>query len=218
MMTAKHPVKGFGIWFLMLFGWQVFVFSFIQFENLGYLSGRYYLWFAPVVILYAIGFFGRLISTWTWKLTALIVLGFLLWNWAVGFKSISRSSDHPSHQSVGNWPEIIYLRDKIPPNARVLTNIPAQIAWYAKKETILIPYDPGETSQIIQDWPVEYFFLSYHRIGELGNFNRWLTLLRNKNSFEKSISQMGFTFEKAFKGGLLFRREIGSPIDICLYR
>jgi len=207
MLTAPRPASGLATWLSLLFGWQLFVFSFLHYEYLSYMSGRYYLWFAPFIILYAVAFFERRCASRLWSLTAIVVLGYLLHYWVVGYRSIPRKSDHPSHQSIGSWPEIVYMRENVPANAWILTNIPAQLAWYGKRRAILIPIHTEDVPHLMKDWTVNYIFLSYHRIGELYNFTEWQRLLtESPNSLNEMMSGFGFKLEKTFDEGVLFRK------------
>src|SRR5207248_1386333 len=101
----------------------------------------------------------------------------------------------------------VYLRDQVPPGVRIYSNIPAQVVWYAKHPALGISPRPGDLPLLEKDLPLDYVFLSYHRLGELYNIPEWRDLITApRGSLERTLAGYGFVPEKSFEEGILFRR------------
>jgi len=205
MATAPSPAAGFAAWLAVLFGWQVTIFSFMRQEDLGFLNGRYYLWLAPFIILYAVAFLEKHWSSKAWKIGGSALLVLHIFYWSMNYAAIPKAT---GEQPIPDWPEISYIREKTPPNARIATNIPTQVTWYAKRRTVNLTNNPQDLAALEARWPVDYLFVSNHQIGELYNFPHWQALLSGRlgEPPEKILAAMGFQYERAFQNGVLFRK------------
>ena len=64
MATSTGASAAFAGWVGLLFFWQWVLMSFLRYESLGgFLGGRYYLWFAPFTVLFAVDFLERKAAT-----------------------------------------------------------------------------------------------------------------------------------------------------------
>lgn len=224
MMWLQHPVFPFGImgmawagsgfagWLALLLAWQVLVFSFLRYEVLGFLDGRYYLWFAPSLLLYAGGLFGRMWQSRAWRLGGAAVLLLTLQHWFVAYANISPSAQHPSRLPIRDWPEIRYLRESVPPDAWIAGNIPAQIAWYAGRGSFHVTNRLADMPRLLERWPADYLFLSNTRVAEIDNYPEWKAFLRAPpQQRDRWARALGFAPDKVFEAGVLYVR--GGELD-----
>ncbi|MBI5244959.1 MAG: glycosyltransferase family 39 protein [Elusimicrobia bacterium] len=206
MIVLGGPASGFAAWLLILLAWQAVAFSFLRYEALGLFNGRYYLWFAPFVVLYAAAFFESRFKSKAWRIGAAAALALVLQSWVSIYAAIPRDSRHPSGLAIKDWPELKHIRGAVPSDAWIATNIPAQISWYAKRRTFNVTNRPQDLPRLLERWPAEYVFLSSHESGELQNYPAWLGLLNSAGGPENALEWMGFKLEKAFDAGVLYRK------------
>jgi len=207
MGTGPDQSKRFARWIGLLFLCQILIFSFLRYDNLNYMRGRYYLWFAPFVLLYAAAFFMVPATSTTRQVIGAAVMGFLLFSWIKGYCLIPRASDHPSHLPISEWPEVLYLRHENP-NDWIATNIPAQVAWYAGHPTVDLANSLDEMKTMVHDWPIRGIFVSFNRIGELGNRPEWAAMLKDSSgqTLISAFFPLGFRLDRTFPNGWLFIR------------
>jgi hypothetical protein len=89
------------------------------------------------------------------------------------YASIRRLPDHSSLLPIRDWPEVSFIRDHIPPEARVATNIPGQLAWYGNHPTVYLPNFTEDLDRMNKNWDIPFVYISTHRLGEPENYPRW---------------------------------------------
>jgi|GEM_PF-1920408 len=206
MMARQERDPGLAGWLLALLGWQLAVFSFLRYDN------RYYLWFAPFILLYAVGFLESKSAIKAWRLGGGLALVLLASSWLALSLSL-RYAEYPVHPSglpIKDWPELEYLRHSTPETAGIVTNIPAQVAWYCRRRTYNITNRPEDLPRLLARWPADYLLISRNRIGELPHYPAWTALLNDRPRLERTGVLPGFRLEKAFDDGDLFVR---TPCD-----
>ncbi len=183
----------------LLLVWQLVLFSFLRHESMGLLTGRYFLWLAPIALLGALAFVERWAATPRNKtaLLAVVCLGPLIY-WFLAFQHLpSRRSSHPSGLDLDRWEEIVYLKQHTDPRSWIASNIPTQITWYAKRTTVNIPNTLDDFRRLIERYPIEHVFFSNQPPGEPENYPHWEHL---------PLKSFGFDPEKSFAGGILYSR------------
>lgn len=212
MLTARGAALGFAGWVGALFGWQALAFSPLRHEQLGFLTGRYYAWIAPIALLYAAAFlFEKAKDSKAWRVAGATAAALLVQLWLGAYRAMPADSGHPSGLPVGRWPELAYLRDATPSEARIATNIPTQVAWYASRGAVNVPNRPEELVELSSRWRIDYLLISNHASGELANLPRWRALLDGKGSPAAALGALGFELERPFEGAALFRRKSHLP-------
>ncbi|PYQ11547.1 MAG: hypothetical protein DMH00_07925 [Acidobacteria bacterium] len=210
MATSTGASAAFAGWVGLLFFWQWVLMSFLRYESLGgFLGGRYYLWFAPFTVLFAVDFLERKAATSRgWRAGRWIVGLLVAQLWLLAYLSLPRETDHASKQPVGRWPELEYVRDVTPTDSWVMTNMPAQMAWYTGRRTVNIPNDPRDVAPMLNDWPIEYLLISQHRVAELFNYPAWQAILKGgPEARDQGLRTLGFEIEQTFQEALLFKRK-----------
>ncbi len=167
---------------------QVFTFSFLRFETLGKMvSGRYYIWFAPAAVF--------LSAYWATGLKpatrrVFFVINFLIFSWWLlkpqGVKA------YPGGLYVDKWPEIKAVDGYLPKNGFIVSNIPAQIAWYKKRKTIQLPARPSDLVKMASDRKISGIIITRLLVGELYNMPRWKEMLENERFLNKFADNLNF--------------------------
>lgn len=103
--------------------------------------------------------------------------------------SIQRSLTSPRK------PTILYLLGQIvssntPPNAIIVTDRPAHIAWYGNRKSILVPPNPSDLAKIEGKLPIDALFLSNYYPE---HFPEWQNLVENPHDFDN------FHYVKSFE-------------------
>jgi hypothetical protein len=190
-------------WLGLLFVTQLIVFSFLRFESLGFLNGRYYLWIGPYVLLLSWTF----LEKWShrrWGLfflfTVPLITAIL---WTRMYRRIERPGFSALGKNVSDWPEFSYLRENSKPEDHVLTNIPAQVGWYAQRPAVNVPIHISDFQPLNDLWKVDWILLTNRRPGEINLFREWVIAV-NQNK----LAELGpdFRVEKSFDSSLLLRR------------
>jgi hypothetical protein len=158
--TAKKFLR----WSTLFFGLQLVVFSTLRIEFEHRLSphhGRYFFWFAPVLLLAAVRAMRLLVQGKSrivhWLPLILISgqLGFYAhtwWRWSV-------QNREPIY--LGRDPIRNHLAQVIPANRLVASNQPQILAWYCGLKSISLPADLDELAAInrASATPVDFIFL-----------------------------------------------------------
>ena len=186
---------------------QAAVFSFLRHETLGIIGGRYYLWLGPLIVLTACQLvfeLGEKTARGAKLLVFFIAANFLLFGYC--YLKIDSGSGHPSARPVPLWPELIWAR-QLPTDAVILTNIPLQTAWYAKRKTIGIITDPAQLPALLAKHPADYLLLSPSAAGEQWHYPAWGPIARlDPDALERLKKESGFALEQAENGAALFAR------------
>lgn len=206
-MLPEGPGRRFLRFYAGLLAWSVFVFSFLRYEKMGFMDGRYYLWSAPALLLSATASIDEVAGArrprWRPWLAAGLPAAVLCW-WAGFLPVLPTRSDHPSGLRVGDWPEVAAMKGQ--GDGWTVTNIPTQLAWYAGLKTISIPNDPVSVGTIAKDYEVSSVYLSFHRIGEPGNYPAWSRLLAERGGVGRFCKEQGFEVERQDASGILLRK------------
>ena len=189
---------------------ELCVISFLRYQNLGFMGNHHYLWLAPWPLAFGVDFFTRRLER-PWgraiAITALIVqVQFLAWGYA---RTAPALAPHPSGTSIASWPEFRYLKQRVPKDARVMTNAPAAVAWYAERASINIPNRVADVKRITEDWRVDYLLFLTHPIGEPHHYPEWNDALRGALGDPESVfTQQGFKLLRRSDTAILFERAL----------
>ncbi len=205
----RSPARRFANLCVLLLSWQAVVFSFLRGESLGYMNGRYYLWFGPVVLLCAVAWLeelraraGTRSAAWVGR----IVIAAILLDYGFRYAIIARGNEHPTGRDVADWPEVRWIAEHTAPGDLIVTNIPAQIAWYAHRPAMNFTNEPAGLRPFLAKHTPAYLFLSATHVGEIDNFPAWRALLRgDSRGLEAFCAEYGFEVVETFKGGILLR-------------
>lgn len=185
---------------------QLAGFSLLRHETLGICGGRYYLWMGPLLLLAACQFVFELGEKTGRKKTLALFAAANLLIFGYCYSRIETGSGHPSGRPVPLWQELIWAR-QLPPDAVVLSNIPIQTAWYAKRESIGITTDPAQMPALLKKHKADYLLLSPSAAGEQWHYPAWGAIARlEPNALEQLKKESGFILEKAEDGAALFKR------------
>ena len=210
MATSTGAGAAFALWTGLLFGWQWVLMSLLRYESLGgFLGGRYFLWFAPIALLFALDFLERKeAGSRGWRASRWAVFLLIGQFWLMAYVSLPRETDHASKLPVGQWPELAYVRETTPPDAWVMTNMPAQTAWYTGRQTVNIPNELRDMAPLLNDWRIDYLLISRHRVAELFNYPAWQAILNaDAAPRDQYFQSLGFELEKSFQEALLYKRK-----------
>lgn len=163
-------------WMLAL---QLLAFSFLRFELLGpWVGGRYYLWVAPALFLLA----AHAAVVWGRRLgrPALLPALFAGANAVVFQAGLFAGQGPPAYPGglhASDWPEIVAVGRLSAPGSLVATNLPGQVAWYARRAAVALPVEPGDLLKIDERHPVDTILVSRLGLGELANTPPWERLV-----------------------------------------
>lgn len=152
--------------------WQAVLFSFLLFEPLGFMNGRYYLWFAPMALLQACDFVLSRGGAAGKAVSRALPAGFVILNLAVLFL-LSPGNSHPSGLPLKDWPELEWIRNNTSDNDLIMTNLPAQIAWYCRRKTVNITKTPAEMPRLLEKHCAKYIYISNTIVGEIFRYQAW---------------------------------------------
>lgn len=179
---------------VLMLGVQIPVFSLLRYEALGrHVSGRYFLWFAPVAFLLAAR--GAVLAGRSIGRPKLLPFSFLAANLALFscfYASPQGRPAHPERLPVGRWPELRAAAKAAGPNGLVATNLPAQLAWYTGRRAVALPATPGELLALDRRHPVAAVLITRLPLGELVHTPAWLGLLDSPADLEAFRRAAGF--------------------------
>lgn len=189
---------------------ELSVLSFLRYQNLGFMGNHHYLWLAPWPLAFGVNFFICRLKKPGGKAAAFAVLGlqlqFLVWGYS---QTAPALAPHPSGSRIAEWPEMHYLRTRIPENARVMTNAPAAVSWYTHRTGINIPNRIADVKRMTQDWRVDYLLFLMHPIGEPHHYPEWNAALRGGlGDPQKVFAQQGFKLLRRSDSAVLFERSL----------
>jgi hypothetical protein len=211
LSAQRSPARRFANLCFFLLAWQAVVFSFLRYEILGYMNGRYYLWFGPVVLLCAATWLEELRQRWDRRSTrwaGRLVIAIILVDYGFRYANIGRGNEHPTGNDVADWPEVRWIAEHTSATDLIVTNIPAQIAWYAHRPAMNFTNEPSGMRPFLAKHAPAYLLLSATRVGEIDNFPAWRALLKgDSQGLERFCAEYGFQVVETFKGGILLRPE-----------
>ncbi len=189
---------------------ELSVISFLRYQDLGFMGNHHYLWLAPWPIAFGVDFFvRRLQKPWgrTVALVALVVQAqFLAWSY---MRTSSAMAPHPSGKYIAQWPEMRYLRQQLPQDARIMTNAPSVVTWYAERTSINIPNRVADVKRMTLDWRIDYLLYLTHPIGEPQHYPEWNAAMHGAlGDPEKVFAQQGFKLLRRSDTSILFERAL----------
>ncbi len=214
-LTRKsEPKLSFPRFMTLLLAVQVLIFSFLRHESFGLLNGRYFLWFAPIMLLGALAWIDSLSKRFALAIVGALALAY----WTFAFRYLpSRHSGYPGGADIEAWEEINYLKENTRADEWIISNIPAQITWYAKRPSINIPNTLDDFKRIVDTYPVNRLFLSKHLAGERFNYPEWSAAFENGADAPPDLQRMNFTVEKSFVAGTLYKRVLPEKLTENLH-
>ncbi|MBI4248289.1 MAG: hypothetical protein HY611_02210 [Elusimicrobia bacterium] len=194
----------------ILLGVQLFFFVFLRQESIGpFVSGRYYLWYAPALMAGAAQGFRDLsvyVNKKTWSaLCFLLVLGHAFL-WSSYYAKKDPGFGHPSGLPVQNWPEMEFLREEAESGSVVLSNIPAQVGWYAGLRAVQLPYEWEDVPKIEAASRLDYIFVTTLTAGEFGRFPQWQKILISPDERRAFCARFGYAPHRVYPNGLLLKK------------
>ncbi|OGS48293.1 MAG: hypothetical protein A3J79_08195, partial [Elusimicrobia bacterium RIFOXYB2_FULL_62_6] len=191
-----------------MFAVQALVFSVLRYEMLGAkVGGRYYLWAAPAFFLLAAAGIKRLAGfTSRPRLAggalAAVLAGFYLWQLATP----QGAPAHPAGLKAGQWPELAAAAEAAGPGGLIVTNIPAQAAWYGRRRAIGLPEDPAQLAAIARRYRVDAVLISRLGPGELTGTPAWLPVMRDQGALTALSRGLNLPKVTEFGTAVLFSR------------
>ena len=167
----------------------------------------------PILLLFAVDF----LLGWTDKHgKALAVIVLALQVQLMGSLYVLRYMDLRSagpDLQVSGLPELRYARENLPKDARLLTNLPTQAAWYSNRPAVNIPNRVEDALAMIGRHRLDYLLLSAHPSGELGRFPAWIPVLRED---PRPLAVLGARVD-AFPGRGALQADFGRPLAaLCM--
>ncbi len=183
---------------------QLFVFSALRVESLG----RYWVWFAPCLVLAAfeglvlvlgtVGLFAKRVMIFGWSVF------FIAWLYGqsvyfVPPVTVRTGSDGQPLQNV-----IVKLDKLIPKRALMISNVGVHLAWYLDRPCIDLPNTLDDLKRIVDKYHVRYVFIALWPQGEMYNRPRWQELLRGGRWVDRLSSVLPLERVVRFRDSALF--------------
>ncbi|MBI5244051.1 MAG: glycosyltransferase family 39 protein [Elusimicrobia bacterium] len=205
MAVSKGGARRYALLTLALMCWHVAAFSFIRYEQLGYLGNRHFLWFLPLVMVFGVEFWvkaaekpgkGRVFAG-VFLLVQLQLMASLYW------RTTGRGG-----VAVSDWEELRVVRDMVPETATVMANVPAQVGWYARRKAVNITNRVEDVPRLAADWPCDYLLLSWRGpASEIENYPDWARAISlPPREAEEVFKSIGFAPVRRFSQAALFRK------------
>lgn len=189
---------------------QLVAFAPLRFDSWGLGVGyRYLFWFCPFLVLAGVRGATALAEAAPERLRTPALAGWVALHAAftVPFYTHDLTAihvKHPSGRSPSEWPELVWLRERAEESAGVVSNIPAQVGWYADASAVALPNDPEDVPKMGAVRPLRYLLISTLNIGTLGDFPRWLDLLRpNLDGLARYCAKHGYKVAQVMPGAVL---------------
>lgn len=204
MVVSKGAAKRYALLTLALVAWHAAAFSFIRYEQLGYLGNRHFLWFLPLVVVFGAEFWVRAAEG---SARGKILAGVFLLVQIQLMASLYLGAPGPG-EGVSAWEELAYVREALPPEARVMTNIPAQAGWYSRRKAVNITNRVEDVPKVTKDWPCDFLLLSWRgAASELENYPDWARLLSlSPRESEEVFRRIGFAPLRRFPQAVLLKK------------
>jgi hypothetical protein len=206
--TLSGAARRFALLNLTLLLVELSVMSFLRYQDLGFMGNHHYLWIAPWPLVYAVEFLVRRSGRHPWRWiaagTLVLQLQFMAWSYA---RTSPGLAPHPSGKEIFAWPEIAFLRDRLPSQARVMSNAPAAISWYAGRPSVNVPNRLEDVPVIAERWRVDYLLFLTHPIGEPGHYPEWNAALGGRFGRPDTVlAKFGFKLLRRSESAVLFER------------
>lgn len=191
-LFTRRPEEADTRRFLMLasavFAVMLVTMSLFRFENWTvpgskHLSFRYYIWFAPVLVGYAVrGFIdisnglgkAARVGAAAGVLAVQLAWFAMYWTPLAGVYEIDgRFDDLPVARAVRRIEEGGGLRRDLP----LMTNMPAQVAWYLDRPAIMLAKEPSGIDALRQRHQVAGLLFTMLPVGEPGGHGAWFSML-----------------------------------------
>ncbi|MBI4425361.1 MAG: hypothetical protein HY554_16650 [Elusimicrobia bacterium] len=192
---------------------QVLAFSFLRFEALGpWVGGRYYLWLAPAAFLlaaHAAREAGRRAGLPA-ALPALFACANAAW-FIHGLAGPQGAPAYPRGLYAAAWPELEAARRAAPEDGLVATNLPGQIAWYARRPALALPAEPADLLRVAAAHRIDAVLVSRLRLGELDTTPAWKPLAADSRALAAFAARGGWLVLEDFGTSVLLARPPGAP-------
>ncbi len=183
-------------------------FAFVRYERFGpFAKGRYFVWFAPVLVLFGVEGFRRLAARFLPAQAKTALRIFVLATmalYALVFSFVYNNiADETGGRALIETPAFVALA-KIPEeNARIATNIPAQVAWYLDRPSVSLPNTPEELVALQSRHPISALFISTLVAGEMHHHEAWTRMLTDPNQLDAFLHATGLSTVVTFPKGIL---------------
>jgi len=178
--------------------------------DLRVIHGRYLVWFAPILLGFGLAALNRLTADWrrptrvgVFALVALLQLTAFTYYWRPTTKLYEdvRGSltDLPSVQALADLDQ----RGEISARLPLVTNIPAQVAWYLDRPALGCPQTPEELDRILARHAIAGILFVKLSLGEPHNLPAWLATLLQEEPRKEFLARHGLRIVAADQAGLL---------------
>ncbi|TBR19646.1 hypothetical protein EPO15_14045 [bacterium] len=195
---------------LAALAWQAVAFAPLRFDSWGLGVGyRYFFWVCPLLVFLGLRGVVALVESLPEKarLPALGAWLALHAAFVVPFYTHDLTSihvDHPSGLPPRQWPELAWLAGRANAGEGVVSNLPAQVGWYAGVSAVALPNDPEDVPKMAAVRPLRYLFVSTLNIGTLGDLPKWLDLLRpNLDGLNRYCAAHGYRTAAVMPGAVI---------------
>jgi 4-amino-4-deoxy-L-arabinose transferase-like glycosyltransferase len=205
--TSADPGRGARRWILLnaaMLSVQIPAFSLLRYDQIANVfTGRYLLWFAPAAFLLAARGAERLGAAYGRPRAGLVVLALAnLLFFGPDLVRPRERTQHPLRLPVAEWPEIRAAAE-LPESGLVVTNLPTQVAWYARRPAVMLPSSPDELEAIARRHELAGVLITRLWIGELYQTPRWRTVLLDPAAQRELWRRLGLRVRKDFGTSLL---------------
>jgi hypothetical protein len=171
---------------------------------------RYLLWLTPFTLLVGIEYFLVFVKKNLPKfrgviyfIAALFMLSWFLYQSMYSLKSIYRGEWASESPKTLEWK---ILKDLIPPNSLVVSNVGVHLAWYIQRPCIDLPNTMEDLKKILNRYSVEYVYIADFPQGELNTRPYWHNYVRTLSGKEKFSKEISAVSEYQFRDSTLWAR------------
>ncbi len=178
------------------------IMAFFRFENwtvpgAKHLSMRYYIWFAPVLAGFAVAGLQDLLSgrgartraaVVTFAAAVQVAYFAMYWNPLAEVYDVQGAfGDLPVARAV----ERLQAEGTLSRDLPLMTNMPAQVAWYMDRPAIMLPRDPARVAELVAHHPVGGLLFTGLPMGEPGTNSAWMALFSDAARRDEYLARSG---------------------------
>lgn len=204
------PARRFATLSLAALAVQLVAFAPLRFDSWGLGVGyRYLFWFCPVLVLAGVRGATALADASPERLRTPALAAWVALHAAFTMPFYTHDLTaihvkHPSGKAPREWPELAWVRERSEEGEGVVSNIPAQVGWYADASAVALPNDPEDVPKMAKVRPLRYLLISTLNIGTLGDLPRWLDMLRpNLDGLARYCAKHGYRVVQVMPGAVL---------------
>lgn len=207
----QEPARRWSLLMAAMLAAQIAAFSFLRFETLGaHVGGRYLLWFAPAELLLAARGARALARRWGLERGGPVLLALLCAAWFSGFwRQPQGGSTYPGGLGAARWPQwdaLAAVGDGL-----IVSNMPAQVAWYARRAAVALPAEPEDLARIAARHEVSAILIFRIGAGELAQTPKWIAAAADPSGAGRAQwSRLGYRSERDWGSAVLLTPASGA--------